>query len=278
MKKLLLTSKLLVAAVLLFAAGSVAAQSLPVQIDASGNTATLRIGASDLLSLADVTLTFDDASGLSPASLGASAQLVDPSDPDLLSRLPELTQLDSALPLLITIEPPAADGLSFNRTVRVEVHTHALTYTAGSSYRLFKAQLGGPFRDITDEVAPGSVRSRGTTDGFSQFLVLADVRASDTVIAQKFDWVRAHVATLPAEQAAAFSDSIDAAEAAVADGNYANAIAALDTIGAEASAQAGESLSQQWSASGETDNEAGGIMAGAATLKFSIAYLRDYGR
>ncbi|WP_330970385.1 DUF6689 family protein, partial [Lysobacter sp. A3-1-A15] len=107
---------------------------------------------------------------------------------------------------------------------------------------------------------------------------LADVRASDTVIAQKFDWLRAHVAKLPAEQAAAFSDSIDAAEAAVASGNYANAIAALDTIGAEASAQAGESLSQQWSASGETHNHAGGIMAGAATLKFSIAYLRDYGR
>lgn len=276
--KLLLLGMLLPGIFLLGATGA-AAQSLPVQLGTSGNTATANI---ELLgqTLADVTLTFDQATGLSPASLGLSAELVSLSDPVLLARLPSqaLTQLDSALPLLITIEPPAAGGLSFDRTVRVEVHTHALAYTAGSSFRLFKAQLGGPFRDITDEIAPGSVRARGTTGGFSQFLVLADVRESDTVVAQKLAWLRTRIDALPATQSAVLGSHLDSAEAAVAAANYSNAIAALDLIRAEASARAGDGLSQQWRATRDLDNQAGELIAGAATAAFSVAYLRDYGQ
>ena len=82
----------------------------------------------------------------------------------LLARLPgALAQPDSLFPLLVTIEPPQAGGLAFHRTVRVEVHTHALVYSAGSNYRLFKAPLGGSFKDITDDVAPGSVRATRRT-------------------------------------------------------------------------------------------------------------------
>ena len=136
------------------------AQSLPVQVNASGNVATAVIG-NPANPLADVTLTFEDAAGLSASSLGLSAKLANLQDPALLARLPDvqLNQIDPAFPLLLTIEPPANGGLRF-RTVRVDVHTHALAYSVGSSYRLFKAPINGGFRDITDEVAAGSVRAR----------------------------------------------------------------------------------------------------------------------
>ncbi|MDQ3206331.1 MAG: hypothetical protein M3Q40_07475 [Pseudomonadota bacterium] len=274
-----LIPKLLLPAVLLFAASSAGAQSLPVQVTASGNTATAKIGLATA-PLADVTLTFDNASGLSAASLGMSAELVSLNDAALLARLPSqtLTQLDSALPLLITIEPPSSGTLSFNRTVRVEVHTHALAYTVGSSYRLLKAPLGGAFRDITDEVAPGSVRARGTTGGFSQFLVLTDVRESSAVVTGKLAWLRGRIASLPAADAAVFAGHLDAAESAVAGGNYATAIAALDMIRAEAAARAGGSLTQQWRSARDVENQAGELIAGAATAAFSVAYLRDFGQ
>ena len=89
---------LLMAALLLGSAGALA-QSLPVSVNTSGNTATASIG-NPVNPLAELTLTFDDASNLGPASLGISAQLVDISDPSLLSRLPDLqlTRPDSALP------------------------------------------------------------------------------------------------------------------------------------------------------------------------------------
>jgi hypothetical protein len=256
------------------------AQSLPVNVQASGNTATIEVGTSLGQPLADLTLTFDDADGLSPAALGVSAKLVNLADPALLARLPDpnLTALDASLPLLVTIEPPSGGGLSFERIVRVEVHTHALAYETGSAYRLFKAQLGGKFRDITDEVAPGSVRARGTTGTFSEFLVLADLRETGNVVAAKFAWLRDRIDLLPASEQGAFDAYLDSAEGAVARGDFANAIAAVDMIRARAAERAGTFIPSVWRAARDVENHAGELIAGAATLKYSIAYLRDYGQ
>lgn len=255
------------------------AQSLPVAVEVNGKVATVRVGSA-ASPLADLTLTFDEPRGLTPASLGVSAQLVNLANPALLARLPnaQLQQLDAAFPLLVTIEPPATGGLSFDRTVRVEVHTHALAYSVGSSYRLFKAPLNGQFRDITDEVAPGSVRARGTTSGFSQFLVLTDLRESDAVVAEKFAALNATLATLPVGERPALQASLDAAESAVAGEDFVAAGNHLDAFRAQVAARAGKGIDQEWRAGGALANPAGSLLAGAASLKFSIAYLRDYGQ
>jgi hypothetical protein len=253
------------------------AQSLPVQVNVSGNVATAVIG-DPANPLADVTLAFDGVSGLSAASLGLSARLASVADPALLARLPDaqLQQLDSAFPLLLTIEPPAHGGLRF-RTVRAEIHTHALVYAEGSSYRLFKAPLNGAFKDITDEIAEGSVRARGTTGGFSQFLVLLDLRPTDSVIAEKIAALRTRVSTLPGVERPIFGQYLDDAEAAVAAADYAAALYSVDLVTQRANARAGQGLLDQWRATRNADNQAGDVIAGAATLKFSIARLRDFG-
>ncbi|CAN5579210.1 hypothetical protein BH23PSE2_BH23PSE2_11170 [soil metagenome] len=271
-------SRLVMLAALLFASFTVSAQAVPVSVKVNGEVAVVRIGTA-AAPIADLTLTFDDASGLSASSLGVSAELVSLSNPAILSRLadPKLLQIDPAFPLLITVEPPASGGLSFLRTVRVEVHTHALAYSIGSSYRLFKAPLGGQFRDISDEIAPGSVRARGTTSGFSQFLVLTDLRQSDVVMVEKFAALWATLATLPASQREPLSTLLSSAEAAVASEDYVSAGNGLDAFRAEVAARAGNGIDQQWRAGGALANPAGALLAGAATLKFSIAYLRDYG-
>lgn len=269
---------LLMAALLLGSAGALA-QSLPVSVNTSGNTATASIG-NPINPLAELTLTFDDASNLDPASLGISAQLVDISDPSLLSRLPDLqlTRPDSALPLLVTVEPPANGGLRFRRTGRFELHTHALAYSLGSNYRVLKAPVGGQFQDTTEEIAPGSVRARSRYGGFSQFLVVADLRPTGTVVAAKIAALRARVATLPAAERPPFTTQLDAIERAVAGHAYADAIAGVDLISTRALDRAGNGLADEWRASHDADNQAGDLLAGAATLKFSLAYLRDYGQ
>ena len=155
---------------------AVAAQAgvLPVQVTVATNSAEVRIGSATS-PLADLSLRFDSATGLSAANLGIKAETISVNNPALLARLPSsLTSIPAALPLLVTIEPPATGTLSQRRVTHVELHTHALAYAAGSPLRLFKAQIGGPFRDITESVQPGSVRTRGTTPGWSQFLVLVD--------------------------------------------------------------------------------------------------------
>jgi hypothetical protein len=255
------------------------AQQVPVSVSVSGNVVTARVGQ-PLLPLADVILTFDDASALTSQSIGISAELVDPANALLLSRLPgaPLTLPTRELPLLLTIEPPASAGLSFKRTVTVEIHTRLLPYTAGSSFRLFKAPLGGDFRDITREVLPGSVRTRGTSGAFSQFLLIVDVRPTDYVIDEKFAWTRSVTARLPKKEREPLDAYLAAASTATDAGRYADAIAALDAFSARVASRSGKFIPDTWRARRDLDNQAGELLSGAATLKFSIGYLRDFGR
>lgn len=255
------------------------AQSQPVQVNISGNTATAIVG-SPLQPLAEVILEFENPGVLTASSLGISANLVSVSDPALLARLPDaqLNQLAGAFPLLVTIEPPGKGGLKF-RTVRVEIHTHALVYSIGSSYRLFKAPLNGPFVDITDEIAQGSIRARGTTGGFSQFLVLTDLRDSAAVVAAKIEALRSGVEALPLAERDAFEALVDRVEANVASGQYDAAVADTGLISQYARERAATgAISGEWRATRDVRNLAGDLIAGAETLEFSIAYLRDFGQ
>ncbi len=257
----------------------VAAQSLPVQVTVAGNTATARIGNAGS-PLAEVILDFEDASGLTAQSLGITARLVSEVDATLLARLPAggLAQVPAAQPLLITIEPPALGGLSFRGTGRFELHTHALPYAIGSSWRVFKAPLNGSFRDTTEEIAEGSVRARSRYDGFSQFLVLADLRPTDAVVVEKISDLRSRTVALPAAERAGFNSLLDALENAVAEHQHATAIALADHIAARARSRAAAgALSNEWRATRDVINHAGGLVAAASTLKFSLAYQRDFG-
>lgn len=266
------------AALLCAVATAASAQPLPVAVEVSGNTANVRIGLAGA-PLADLRLDFDDASGLSAAALGISAELVNIGHSGLLARLPDplAVGIPASLPLLITVEPPLLGGLSFRRQVHVELHTHALAYTAGSRYRLLKAPLGGQFRDITGEVAPGSVRTRGTTGGWSQVLVVLDLRPTDTVVAEKIDYLRTQIAMLSAIEATPLTAELNAVETAVADQRYAAASTGIDAMRARVSARAGTGIPDQWRATRDLNNLAGELQSGLDTLDFSIGFLRDHG-
>lgn len=255
------------------------AQPVPLTIGINGNVATIRIGNGPT-PMADVILTFDDAVGLTPAALGVSANLIDINQTAMQARLPNpsLVKLASGLPLMVTIEPPRTGGLIQRRVTHVEIHTHALAYTSGSTYRLFKAQLGGSFRDITGEVAPGSVRTRGTTPGWSQFLIVADLRPTGNVISAKYSYLRMQAAPLPASEEDPLLVLLDASEDALAVGNFALASAKLEEFRARVSSRAGVTIPDVWKATRDVTNVAGELLAGADTLAFSIGYLRDFGR
>ncbi|RXR08478.1 DUF6689 family protein [Pseudoxanthomonas composti] len=261
----------------LLPAGATTAQTLPVNVAIAGDTATVAIGAPDA-PLVDLTLNFDQASNLSAANLGISAKLLTGSELGALAtRLPgPAVHLTQPLPLMITIEPPVAGGLSFKKLVRVELHTHVLPYTAGSTLRVFKAPLGGAFRDITDELSPGSVRARGTTDGFSQFLLVSDLRPSQTVVAGKLALLRTQVDALPPPQAGPLDAYLDTVDAALAADDFTAATVAVDGFRERVSSQAGTGIPQVWSAGDHAGNPAGALLAGAATLRFSIDYQRLY--
>ena len=253
------------------------AQLLPLDVDVTGDTATVRVGSS-VAPLLDMRLDFDDAEGLTPASLGIDADIVATAAGPLLARLGSgQVSIPSGLPVLLTVQPPTLGGLRFERRVHVEVHTHALPYTAGSRFRLFKAPLGGAFRDVTTAVEPGSVRTRGTTGGFSQFVVVYDLRPTDTVVAQKFAWLRDRVDRLSPSEAGPLRGRLEDIEAAVAAGDWPAAASGIAAFRDRVATRAGVQIPETWSADGSTANHAGELLAGLDTLEFSIGYLRDFG-
>ena len=253
------------------------AAQLPVQVSVGANSATVRVGSA-LAPLADLSIRFDDATGITAANLGIRAETISINSPALLARLPSgLTSIPSSLPLLITIEPPVTGSLVQKRVTHVELHTHALSYVSGTPLRMFKAQVGGPFRDITESVQPGSVRTRGTTPGWSQFLILVDLRPSSVVIAEKIAYLRTELNLISPTEATPLRSYLNTAEAAVAAGQYDDAIVAMDSFSARVSQRAGIFIPDTWRSARDLHNSAGELLAGANTLMFSIGFKRDYG-
>ena len=166
------------------AASAASAQGIS-DVEIAGDTLTARIALPGGVE-ADLTLEFEEVVGLSAANLGLSAETVQPMA--LLSRLPAggLVTLPGAFPVVLRVEPPASSPLSFSGVYKLSLHTHNLNFTAGCPLRLYTASQGGSFRDITETMGMGSYRVRGGGGTFSEFAIVADARAVDTVIAGKF--------------------------------------------------------------------------------------------
>lgn len=240
-------------------------------VTVSGSTAstTVAIGSLRL----DVTITFEQVVGLTPSSLGLSARLVDPSE--LAGRLTDpATTLAAGLPLIVRIEPPPSSGLSFSGLASIDVHTHNLEFVPDCPLRLYKAPLGGTFVDVTESMGQGSYRARGSTGGFSEFLIVADLRPDAVAVEEKLDaldsLLAAHAAAIPAQLEAALLDQAAVIRAAWGAGDVMGAIDAVNGFAAAVQATAGNPLPNVWRSSRDIANVAGELRAAAATLRFSL--------
>jgi hypothetical protein len=226
---------------------------------------------------AELTLRFESAVGLSSESLGLSVEAIDPLSPAVLGLLPDPADLSvpGAFPVLITIAAAPGGGLAFEGVVEIELYTRNLSYSAGSTLRLFSSSDGAAFRDLTDDVSGGSYRVRGSSGQFSEFLILADERPVAEIVASKFarlnelltassgaiDPAVANQLTLLAANARNFWQSGDPG-AAIAE------LRLLDEA-AETAAEAGL-VPGVWRSSRDVDNVAGMLRANARTLRFTL--------
>lgn len=228
---------------------------------------------------ADLTLTFEDVQGLSLTNLGISVHLISLTDSALLARLPN--SVVPALPLLLRIEPPTTGTLSFEGVASLELHTHDLQYTAGTPLRLFSAPLNGAFKDITAEMGAGSYRTRGTTGGFSEFLIVSDTRSLDPVIGLKFDKLGELLEEYEGDMPGSVYDDLEEiladAETAYAAGSTNQAIQEIDGFIELVEEHSGTDIPDVWRAARDLDNAAGYLRASAMTLRFSLRLKRALG-
>ena len=244
---------------------------------------------------AEVTITFGAAVNLDVGSLNLTAQLINPGDTTLTARLPATISIDSAFPMMITVEPPsfgwlfssgfdhAEDGsgdLAFLNTYEFEVHTHELTYAANSPYRIIKAPIGGNFHDFTEEILPGSVRARGREGAFSQFLIGHDsstnrvtmlLVAASKLVALQLRVVAASLTNLLNGDLLGLLAVVNTDLLAL---DLTGAIAALDQFIAEVELHAGIDIQNQWNSRHDVVNDSGEILGLAQTLRFTLVGLQ----
>lgn len=266
---------LLIGLTLLTAAGTIQAAGI-INTTVEGNTlsADLAVGAYG----AQIELEFEDAVGLSSESAGLSARLINPLNAALTGRLPDPARMGIAtgFPILLTIDPPAVGGLSFSGVVSVELYTHDLSYDPAVPLRLFSAEAGGSFHDITQRVSSGSYRVRGSKGQFSEFLIVLDTRPVGDVVATKFNHLNSmlgqHEETIPNTLFNALSYALSQAQVSAQAGLYSDSMESLQgfsTLVADA-AEAGL-IPNVWRSSEDVANTAGLLRAAADTLRFSLS-------
>jgi hypothetical protein len=236
----------------------------------------------------DLTVTFESVDGLTPDSLGVSAQVISTGDPSLLARLPAGTSIPAGFPVLVRIEPPATGGLSFHGVVSIQIHTPNLP-SSSDVLRLVAAPLGGVFADITTAIhkVPSinldtSYRVIGSKAGFSEFLIVTDTTAPDRAAAAKLDrldQVLLDNAGLISEPVRAdLSAELAAARSHIHQGDTAAAIQDLDLFLATAQQHSGAGIPDVWRAQRDLTNVAGLLRVGAMTLQLSLRQQQDLGQ
>ena len=242
----------------------------------SGNELTARIELANGVA-ADLTITFEKVIGLNPSALALTATLINPKDVAFAGRLPDpAVSVPAVFPVVVRIDPTASSALSFEGVYKLSLYTSNLTLAANSPLRLYRAPSGGAFQDMTGFLQAGSVRAGGSGPGFSDFVIVADARLIDTVIAGKFDALQSQLsANSPAIDPAVAADlqqRLSQARSAYNAGSLAAAIDGIAAFGDQVKKQSGALIPNVWRANGGPVNVAGVLRSAAETLKFSLAF------
>jgi len=263
--------------VLLLTASSVSGYAQTAVVPTiSGNELTARIELANGVA-ADLTITFEKVIGLNPSTIALTATLINPKDIGFAGRLPDpAVSIPGAFPVVLRIDPTASSALSFEGVYKLSLHTNNLTLAANSPLRLFRAPSGGSFQDMTGFLQPGSVRAGGSGPGFSEFVIVADARLIDTVIAGKFDALQSQLsANAPAIDPAVAADlqqRLSQARSAYDAKSLAAAIDDIAAFGDQVKKQSGGAIPNVWRANGGPVNVAGLLRSSADTLSFSLAF------
>lgn len=225
---------------------------------------------------ADLLLNFENALGLSAQNLNISAEIINPLDPQWLWRLPHgvKTLIPNLFPVLITIEPRADRGFSFSGVATIDIHTHNLEYIPNTPLRLYKAPLGGAFRDITITTGAGSYRARGSLGSFSQFLIVADIRLPSVVVNEKIQAMRSELnsasSILPLTLFTELQASLNIIESRYLQSQIAGALSELDKFTFMLQSHRGDAIPDVWRSSRDIRNIFGELSALSQSLRYSL--------
>jgi hypothetical protein len=224
---------------------------------------------------AELHMVFENATGLTPANLGLSAQLVNPLDLSLLTRLPSTLGLllSGDFPVLLRLNPPPSSSLSMQGVVTFEIYTTDLLYAA---------EPGGNFEDVTSWMRSGSYRVGAVHPEFARdHLIVLDPRLVTAVVDQQLTALEATLAAQAQTIDPTVWTQLDTLLEAVHDEVSADdpeaALELLDEFTETVVSHSGQDIPDQWDAGGSLTNVAGELRSDAARLAFSLQRQADGG-
>jgi hypothetical protein len=260
-----------------------------INVTVTGNTALAQIEVFLPVPLVSFVLDFgiqlEQPVNLTRDCLGITATVVDLVD--VIPRLPPIdaanVTVSAALPVMVQVIAPSPCGLAFEDGANVDIYTTELTAPLDDAelakFRLYKAPAGGQFLDITNAVERGSVRTRGTTGGFSDFLILVELFdnpvANRAKVQSQLDYLAARVAN-PAISSTArqtLNATLAQARAAFNEDDFAAAIGYAQAFEDQVRDFAGEGIPNRWRSARDLDNAAGDLIGFARALRFNLARL-----
>lgn len=222
-----------------------------------------------------LSMELDNAVGLHPNNIDITAELVLPTDPRIVDRLPDAAVSGVAgFPVLVTIEPKADRGFAFEGVAQVEFYTRALHFDPAVPWRLFTSHQGEAFEDITTLTTTGSYRARGSTGRLSDFVILLDERDDAVITAEKVsllqDTLYTHQQDLPAALGSQLSTLVGSLQSAVLVGNTETALALTDQLISLIEGTSGNLMPDVWRAGNGIYNVKGELLSRLHTLRYSL--------
>lgn len=226
----------------------------------------------------DLSLSFDNSTGLHPSNVDITAQLVSLTDLSVLNRLPSsLIQMQAAFPVIVSVKPKTDAGFGFEGMAAVELYTKALHYDSAVPLRIFRSHANGDFEDITMLTSAGSIRARGNLGSFSDFMILLDTRLPDTVISHKFQLVEQLLNDNRSDINSTLLNQIDThmttLDNAVSGLDYAQALSATDALISLIDSASGNDIPDVWRSSDDIVNVKGEMLTWLNTLRYSLRIL-----
>ena len=147
-------------------------------------------------------------------------------------------------------------------------------HNAAMPARIFRSHANGNFEDITSMISAGSIRARGNTGSFSDFMILLDERSNADIVDDTFSQLNELVGQynnhISSTLAITIQTSLNTLQQTLLMTDYTAALKVVEELIVVIENASGEQLSNVWRSSNDLVNMQGELLTRLRTLKYSL--------
>ena len=259
---------------ILLSSSSIAQAVAPTSVSINGNSLQAKLQVTPSIEV-DLVVQFEKSIGLTADNISINATLVDANSSAITNRLSSTSiKAIPSFPVIISISPKADSGFGFEGLASVEIYTKSVNYNTAMPARIFRSHANGDFEDITSTVSAGSIRARGNTGSFSDFMILLDERSNiemiDDTFSQLSELLNRNSDKVSSLLATSIQTYTGALQQALLLADYVTALELVEKLIVVTENATGEQLTNVWRSSNDVVNMQGELLTRLKTLKYNL--------